>query len=272
MTTPTENAPPPRPRARSAEEDEGMSFLDHLEEFRGVLLQSVVALVLGCVLVAVFLPFFADALRWPLEFTIGDDPQMLQGLTTKGPFEVFSVMIQVCLLGGLVLALPFILFFVARFVAPGLTQQELAVLRPGLGAAFGLFLVGAAFAFFLLLPATLTASQFFHEMLGFSMIWSPALYYGMVVWMTFGVGLVFEFPLVVLVLVYVGVVTTVQLRKFRPYSVIVFLVVAAMITPTTDPITFLLLAIPMSLLYEASIAVGRRVERWRARQGEEASV
>lgn len=243
-----------------------MSFLDHLEEFRGVLIKSAIALVAGCVLVVLFLPFFAGLLTWPLEFAVGDEPQMLQGLTTRGPFEVFSVIVQLCLLGGFVLALPFVLYFAATFVSPGLTDRELQVLRPGLAAAFGLFLLGALFAFGLLLPTTLKASQFFHEMLGFSMIWSPASYYGMVVWMTLGIGLIFEFPLVVIILVYIGVVDTDKLRRFRPYSVIVFLSVAAMITPTTDPITFLLLALPMYALYEGSIAIGKKVERARLRR------
>ena len=75
-----------------------------------------------------------------------------------------------------------------------------------------------------------------------------------------GIGFSFEFPLIVVVLVYIGVINSTQLQSFRPYSIIIFLILAAVITPTTDPFTFLLLAVPMLFLYEISLLVSKRVE------------
>ena len=75
-----------------------------------------------------------------------------------------------------------------------------------------------------------------------------------------GIGLSFEFPLIVVLLVYLGILDTTQLQSFRPYSIIAFLILAAVITPTTDPFTFLLLAVPMGFLYEMSLLISKRVE------------
>lgn len=241
-----------------------MGFLDHLEELRWTLLWCAIAFLLGAGAVGLFLQQFSGLLQWPMRVAFGaDQAGMIQGLTTRSPFEAFSVLFQVVFLGGFVLALPAILYFVARFIAPGLTKKELAILRPGALAAFFLFLTGASFAFFLLVPATLRVSQYLNALLGFEMLWSPASYYGMLLWMTTGVGLLFEFPLIVLVLVAVGIVSPAQLVTFRPYSIVLFLVLAAIITPTPDPVTFLLLAGPMWLLYEGSILIARRIARNR---------
>ena len=160
----------------------------------------------------------------------------------------------------------------ARFVAPGLTKTELSVLRPGCTAAFALFLSGSAFSYAILVPASLKASIFFNELFGFQVLWSADRYYGLLVWMTVGIGISFEFPLLLVILVYIGILNVAKLKHFRPYSVVAFLVVAAVVTPTTDPFTFLLLAVPMSLLYEASILISQRVEKLRNSGDEEKGV
>ncbi len=267
-----------------------MNFLEHLEEMRWTLVKCMVALVVGCGLVMVSIKLFAGFLNWPLQVALGQDVEVVRfdaggqqnaglsdprsneveriggerrrfGLITTTPMGVFSVILQVSFLGGLALSLPFILYFVGKFVAPGLTERELVVLKPGCAIAFFLFLFGSAFSFTILIPASLRASIFFNELFGFQVLWSADRYYGLLVWMTVGIGLSFEFPLILVFLVYLGIVNIEQLRRFRPYSVVVFLGVAAIITPTTDPITFLLLAVPMSLLYEISIMISKRVER-----------
>lgn len=241
-----------------------MSFLDHLEELRFTLFYSVGSFVVSAVLVIIFITFFADFLKWPLNMAYGTDSETMVGLTTRAPFEVFSVLIQIVFLGALALSLPLILYFVARFVAPGLNEREIKILAPGCAAAFGLFLVGASFAFFGLMPVALKAVRVFHETLDLQMLWSPAKYYETVTLMTVGVGLIFEFPLVLLLLIYLGIVPTWRLRKSRAYAVVGFLVAAAVITPTGDPVTFLLLAVPLYTLYELSILAGTRLERKKA--------
>jgi sec-independent protein translocase protein TatC len=146
-------------------------------------------------------------------------------------------------------------------VAPGLNDRELRLLRPACFLAFLLFILGATFSFFILLPAALRASVIFNELLGFAPLWTAASYYGLLTWMVLGVGLAFQFPLVLLVLVYVDILSKEKLVKFRRYSIVLFLAIGAIVTPTTDPITFILLALPMSLLYEIAIIGSGRIER-----------
>lgn len=241
-----------------------MGFLEHLEELRSTIIHSFVALIIGCALVMTGIKYFADMLNWPLNFAFGGEEH--RGLVTTSPMAVFSVIIQVSFLGGFALALPFILYFVASFISPGLNTKELKVLKPGCFLALLMFLTGASFAYFALVPASLKASIFFNDLFGYQLFWSADRYYGLLMWMTIGIGLSFEFPLLIVLLVYIGILDTAKLIAFRPYSIIVFLGLAAVITPTTDPFTFLLLAVPMSILYEGSVYASRRISRRRSEQ------
>ena len=139
-------------------------------------------------------------------------------------------------------------------------------MKPGCFLALLMFLTGASFAYFALVPASLKASIFFNDLFGYQLFWSADRYYGLLMWMTIGIGLSFEFPLLIVLLVYIGILDTAKLKAFRPYSIIVFLGLAAVITPTTDPFTFLLLAVPMSILYEGSVYASRRISRRRSEQ------
>lgn len=247
-----------------------MTFLDHLEELRGTIFKSLVAFITASVLIVVFLSKVASLLMWPLNFALGDDKSMVgEGLVTTSPMSIFVVIFQITFLGGLALALPFILYFVARFIAPGLTRREVALLRPVCVAALLLFLFGAAFAFVILCPATLKASLYFNEMFQFKILWSADRYYGMLTWMTMGVGILFEFPLLILAGIAVGIIDTARLRLYRSHSIVGFLILAAIVTPSGDPITFLLLAVPMMILYEIAILIGVRIERRRIEREEE---
>ena len=292
MNSEEDNLNPNGQGAAPAEEKKSygeMGFLDHLEELRRTILYCVLALVIACAVVMVFMRLFAGFLNWPLQMALGNEVRIVEvqpglhaevpggageadkvrpegsagrqfGLITTSPMAVFSVILQVSFLGGIALALPFILYFIGRFVSPGLTPRELAVLRPGCAAAFTLFLFGALFSYAVLVPASLKASIFFNELFGFQVLWSADRYYGLLVWMTIGIGISFEFPLLLTILVYLGVVEVERLRRYRPHSLVVFLIVGAVVTPTTDPFTFLILVLPMSLLYEVSIWISARVE------------
>lgn len=234
--------------------ESGMTFLDHLEDVRKVAFRCAIALAVGVGLVGVFLSQFSKALIHPLNVALGGQSEAsVQGLITTGPMGVFSVMIQVCFLGGFFLALPAMLYFIAGFIAPALTPQEKKSLIPACVASAVLFLLGALFSYFLLVPASLKASKYFNDMLGFATIWRADSYYGLLVWMVLGIGASFQFPLLVVSMVKLNIVSIAQLKAFRPYSIVLFLILSAVITPTADPFTFLLLAVPMMLFYEASI-------------------
>ena len=242
-----------------------MSFFEHLEVLRWVLLKCLIAFALGCGVMGVFLPQFADILAWPLLRVAGEGSDTLQGLVTKSPMGVFSVLIQICGLGGLALALPFMAYFMVSFVTPALSAKEKRLIIPTCILALALFIVGCLFVYFFLLPASLMVSMKLNQMLGFELIWSAASYYGLVVWMSIGVGLCFEFPLLLFLLVYLRILSVRQLKKSRRFVVVIMLLAAAIITPTGDPFTLAILAVPMYLLYEMAIAVGTRIEK-RAKQ------
>lgn len=241
-------------------------FLDHVEDLRRTVLKSALALVLASCMAIFFFSRLASALKWPLDRALADQPERLAALTTTDPFGVFSVLIQVCLLGGVAIALPFIFYFVIHFVAPALTEAEKRILKPCCLAIFGLFLLGMLFSYFLILPATLEASLYFNQLLGLDTIWTAKSYYGMVVWMCLGVGLAFEFPLVLVLLQHLGVVETRIFREGRRYAVVIVMIVAALITPGGDPVSLALLCLPMYGMYEVAILVGGWMEKRKARQ------
>ena len=245
-----------------------MNFLEHLDELRKVIFQCLICFILGMVIVGVALPFFAHFLNWPLHFALGDrstDP-IEGGLNTTGPMGVFSVILQITFFGGFGLSLPFMLYFVSRFIAPGLTQVEKRMIKPAIFFILVLFIIGSVFSFGILVPSALKASLFFNDFFEYKILWRADAYYGLLIWMTLGVGIVFEFPLVLLMLVHLHILQVGQLKKYRRHSIVAFLFVAAVITPTSDPITFLFLAAPLYALYEISIFLGARLEHKRTKQ------
>jgi sec-independent protein translocase protein TatC len=262
--------PPEPPLDEPLEEPEeaAMSFLEHLEDLRWTLVKSVAAFLVAALLVGVFLSQFADLLRWPFAFAVSGRDLEMSGLINTSILGVFSVIFYLLIGGGFALSLPLILYFCAGFIAPGLTDRERSLLRPACFGAFLLFLAGVAFSFFILVPAALRASIIFNELLGFAPLWTAASYYGLLTWMVLGVGIAFQFPLVLLILVFLDVLSHAQLVAFRKYSIVLFLSIGAIVTPTTDPITFILLAIPMSLLYELAIFGAKRLEKQRAAKAE----
>ena len=241
-----------------------MTFLDHLEDLRLTIARSIVAFFSACLLVGIFLAQFSSWLRWPYLFAVSGREIEMSGLINTSILGVFSVIFYLLLGGGFALSLPFMLYFFASFIAPGLTDRERALLRPACMGALVLFLLGATFSFFVLVPAALRASILFNQMLGFAPLWTAASYYGLLTWMVLGVGIAFQFPLVLLILVYLEVVSHAQLVAFRRYSVVLFLCIGAVVTPTTDPVTFIILALPMSILYEVAVKGAARIERKRA--------
>lgn len=237
-----------------------MHFIDHLEEFRWVLVRSVIAFVIGCVLVGVFLTFTAGFLARPLDIATAKFGTEMGALVTISPMGAFAVLLQVCFLGGIAISLPFILYFFAGFLAPGLTARERKVLFPGCVFGIFLFLLGAAFAYYFILPLSILVSLQFNQLLGLRIVWSATEYYNFVVWMILAIGGSFEFPLILLLLQYVEIVTPAMLRKVRTMVVVGTLMISAIMTPS-DPISMLLLAGPLYFLYEMSIMMGDIVLR-----------
>lgn len=240
-----------------------MGFFEHLEELRGVLFKSILVYALGVVLVVLFINQVSLVLNFPLVqgYRFVGLPE--ENLITTRVFEIFNVLVVVCFLGGFVLAFPFILFFVSTFIAPGLTEKELKILGPGCVLAFFLFLLGAGFAFFLILPQAIAITAKLNQMFGIEQYLTVGSYYNTVVWVTFATGLTFEFPLVVVLLTYIDILTVEQLRASRRLVFVIVLIVSALITPGGDPLTLTLMGGVLYGLYEMAIAVSSRLARRR---------
>jgi sec-independent protein translocase protein TatC len=247
-----------------------MGFLDHLEDLRWTLFKCLAAFLVSVVGVGIFLKAFSAFLNWPLHRAMAESAMEGQGLFMTSPMGVFSVLIQVCFLGGLGLSLPFILFFLAQFIAPALKRNEMAMLLPSCVAAFFLFLGGAAFSYLFIVPEALKFSIRLNQMLGFEILWSADRYYSLLVWTILGMGFCFQFPLLVYVLVYLRVVTTAKLRAARPYMIVLFFFLGALLTPTWDPVTQTMVALPMWILFEISLFFARKLEARRMREIERA--
>jgi sec-independent protein translocase protein TatC len=244
--------------------EKAMGFWEHLEELRGTIVKSLIAFLVFAVLIGFFAIEFNQALLWPLHHVAKDYPDMETKLGVLSIMEVFNMIIMMCVFGGLTLAAPFILFFIGQFVAPALTEREMKAVLPMCVSAMMLFLIGASFSFFLLMPSTIRVST--ELMIAFELEnrWTAGNYFNTLTWLVVGAGAVFEFPLVVVLLVWLGIMTTEFLRKHRRHAIVVIFVISAIVTPTPDPFTQTIFAAPLYALYEIAILVSARVEKKRA--------
>jgi sec-independent protein translocase protein TatC len=295
------------------------SFLEHLEDFRWVLIKCLVALSVAILVCLISANYVVQILKWPLShaplrhsdtnqlaivsfgtnhlgnfrltadetkaFNLGTNPAVavqIEPLTigtnqvlgwhvspdpTGGaaaqrlnidlinlsPAGAFFIAFQVALYAGMVLASPFILYFIASFVFPALKLNERKHIYRALFFGGGLFLVGISFCYFVLMPVALGASQLYSEWLGFGATqWRAEDYISFVCKFMLGMGLGFELPVVILTLVKIGVVSYSTLAKARRYMIVINLILGAVLT-TPEVITQLLMFVPLQMLYEITV-------------------
>lgn len=251
---------------------------EHVEALRWHLFRSLLALFIATGLCL----FIAERLMQIMAVPVGR-PEVAEPITQTGldgwlartlaqgadgvsqlqaiePTESVGVFMRVALLGGVVLAMPWIVLELYLFIAPGLMPRSRILLFLGIPVVSLLFIAGVLFCYFVMLP---TAIPFLHSFLGFQQAWRPAAYFDLVTTLMFWVGVIFEMPFVAFLLASVGLIQARQLVSVWRVAVIAIAVVAAMITPTTDPVNMALVAFPMLLLYgvsilAAAVAGGRR--------------
>ena len=242
--------------------DNILPWLNHFAALRLLLIQCIVALLLGSMVVGIFFPHFSDLLNQPLRQSTGIYSRLPQGLVTTGPMEIFSVFIQICFSGGLTLSIPWMFYFTGKFMKPGLTEHERIIFIIGCLSMLILFSLGVAFSYFFVIPASLDIAIYFNQMLGFQLLWSAPHYYTLIIGMTLGVGLCFEFPLMMTLLVFFNIITTSQLSGWRRHAIVFILISAALITPGGDPLTLIILSVPMYVLYEFTLIACKVLERY----------
>lgn len=215
-----------------------MTLWQHLEELRKRLFYILIGLVLGVVISAIF----ADTLMMLVAKPIGGMENLLSIQVT----ENMSVYFQITLLSGFILSLPFSLFQLYRFVAPGLKENERRWVLYAVPLAFLLFIGGVTFGFLVMLPA---AIPFLVEFPGPQVLPKWKDYVSFVTNLLFWVGLSFETPLLMYLLAKLGIVDPQGLAKQWRVAIILIAVIAAVATPTTDPVNMALLMAPLFILY-----------------------
>ncbi len=232
-----------------------MSFLDHLEELRWRIVKVIAGVVIGGIVCAVFIDWLVhDLLLRPVllvnsSLTPGQQPIHLQNLKPFG--QVFLYM-EVAIVGGIILSIPNILYQFWAFIAPGLMPRERKYIKAIVLFSSLCFLAGIVFSYFVMLP---TAINFFAGFGTPEIVNNIAIneYMSFIISVMLAAGVVFELPMVSWFLSKLGILTPAFMRRFRRHSIVAILILAAVLTPGTDPVSQILLAVPLMVLYELSI-------------------
>jgi sec-independent protein translocase protein TatC len=254
----TAQAPPPTPDRDPNEKY--LTLIEHLQEIRYRVMVSAIAVVIGLGISAYFADSFIEFLKQPAE-----DRNPNFQLQFIEPFENFVVYFRVSLLGGLALAMPVIVYQILRFVSPALRGNERKWLYGTALGATGLFLLGVAFAYYVALPPALDFLLNFNTDLAQPNIRIGA-YIDFVTRLLFWTGVSFETPLIVMYLARFGIVRAGQLMRWWRQAIVAAVAVAAVVTPTIDPVTQSLVAGPIIVLYFIGVILAFFVQPKRPRQ------
>jgi len=231
-----------------------MPFLDHLEELRWRLVKSLGSILLGAAITFFFIDALIDLLIRPTQNL--STPMDLQVLKVQG---MFMIKWGIALIGGVVLAIPVLTFQLWKFIAPGLYLNEKKYAAPLIIFTYLSFLIGLIFAYTVMIPFSL---EFFTSvgMTGIDNNFSINYYFNFITWLMIGSGFIFELPVLVFILSVIGLLTPAFMSHYRRHSAVVILVLSAFITPP-DPVSLVLMCIPLLGLYELSIGVSWLVNR-----------
>ena len=234
-----------------------MHFLDHLEELRWRLLKSLISVLIGSVVTFYFIDVIIEFLIKPTQSLT--NPMDLQVLKVQG---MFMIKWGIALIGGFVLAIPVLTYQLWKFISPGLYLNERKYVGPLIFFTYLSFLVGLFFSYTVIIPFSL---EFFTS-IGVDQIennFSINYYFNFVTWLMIGSGLIFELPVLVFILSVIGLLTPAFMSHYRRHSIVIILILSAFITPP-DPVSLVLMFIPLWLLYEISIGVSWLVNRKRS--------
>jgi sec-independent protein translocase protein TatC len=248
-------------RTKIASPEDRMTLTEHLSELRTRIIRSLLAVVVGIIVMFTFYDQVLNFLRRPYKELCLHKPKLTcsSDLQFIGPLEGLTTRLSICTYGGIVVALPVVMWQVWRFIVPALHKKEKQYAIPFIVSSILLFLMGAAVAYWTLTPA-----------LEFLITWSGSgvkanfqvsKYVSLVGLMIAVFGITFEFPVLLVFLQLVGALTPQTLMKQWRYSVVIIFVIAAVITPSGDPYSMMALALPMTLFYLISIVIGIVIQR-----------
>ena len=238
-----------------AAEDQKMSLTDHLLELRKRLTRSLIALAAGFGVCYYFKDLIFDVMTRPLTQVLSKDSHLVYiGLT-----EAFFTYMKIAFFASLIITSPYILYQVWKFISPGLLPKEKQYVVPFVISSSLLFIGGVLFGYFIVLP---TAFKFF---VSFNNEYLQAMlsfkdYLSLFVTFLLGFGLSFELPIFIFFLTKLGIVNAAKLSRQRRYAILIIFLVAAVLTPSPDALSQILMAIPLMILYEISIFVSKFAE------------
>ncbi len=249
MTQPNSNSD-----SGSSESNEGLqeSFLSHLFELRDRVIKAGLAIIVVFIGLVYWAPDIFHLFAQPL----------LQALPVGGKMIVtdvtgsFFVPMKVTMLVAFIIALPVVMYQLWAFIAPGLYIHERKLILPLVVSSYSLFIIGMAFAYFLVFPTVFKFMASYNAPLGAEMSTDIDNYLSFAMTTFLAFGITFEVPVVVVVLVRMGIVSLAKLKEIRPYVIVGAFVISAIVTPP-DVLSQLLLAVPMTLLYELGLLVAR---------------
>lgn len=239
-----------------------MTFWDHLDALRAVLLRCGVVVIVIAVVAFGFRDELFDILLAPKEsdfciyrlFRVFSElPNFHVELINTALARQFIIHMQISFAAGVVVASPYLLFEVFRFIAPALYPNERKAMLPAIGGSYLMFIVGSLVSYFVIFPLTFRFLGTYQVSADVPNMITLDSYISTLISLTLAFGLVFEMPVVCWILGRLGILTAPMLRAVRRHAIVVILVVAAIITPTGDPVTLFLVSCPIWGLYEASI-------------------
>ena len=268
-------------RAKTGTSEE-MSFIEHLDVLRGHLFKSAAAVAVGAILIAIYNKFIVQRIlmgpthsdfwtyrtlcevgqKWGLgnKLCMAEIHLKMQSNSVSGQFDTYF---NIILIGGFILAFPYVFYQFWRFTKPALKERELKNTRGVIFWVSMLFFLGVLFGYFVIAPYTINFFANFSIDSNIENIWTIASYFNTMVPLILGSGLAFQLPLVMYFLAKVGVVSAAYLRRVRKYAILIMLIVAGIITPP-DMLSQIVCTLPLMLLYEISILLCVRVEKREA--------
>jgi sec-independent protein translocase protein TatC len=250
-------------RAKLATANETMTLTEHLAELRTRIIRALLAVGLGVIAVLAFYDPVLDFLRQPYDNLCERRPDLVTNcdLYSLGPLDGFSARMRIALYGGLILALPVVLWQIWRFIVPALHDRERRYAIPFIASTVVLFVAGGALAY-------LTLDKGLEFLVGWSgsdveQAFQITKYVSLVALMIAAFGIGFEFPVLLVFLQLAGVLRPRQLIEGWRVAIVAIVVLAAVITPSGDPITLVALTVPLVILYFVAIGLGHLLVRRR---------
>jgi sec-independent protein translocase protein TatC len=245
-------------------EGESKSFIEHLEDFRRTLIKIGIALFIGFNICLVFanriLAFLVEPWR---RIMPGPEGQLVSLRVT----DAFSLWMKLAFYGGLVLASPAICYFLADFILPALKKKERDLLMPTFIFGTLLFITGAAACYYLMIPQTLKVFLKYTEWFDMKRLWTAVDYVGFVMSFMLSVGITFEVPLVILTLVRLGILSARTVAGGRKIMIAGGVILAAVLAPP-DPLSMVVMSLPLIVICEVTIWIAWWMERKKARVGQ----